>query len=112
MAAPKTVYKYIRNAMQKMGLKSGYNMRYTKHSSNKKIPLIKHVQEVKINPLLVRTKVQKQQHQGLPRHTKMGPKRGNKGKYNMEVPNSVEPFFNVEEGRKIILLSVYNMLQN
>ena len=95
-----------------MRLKSGYNMRYTKHSPNKKRPLIKHVQEVKITLFLVRTKVQKQQHQGLPRHTKMGPKRGYKGKYNMEVPNSVDPFFNVEEGLKISLLTVYNMLQN
>jgi len=95
-----------------MRLKSGYNMRYTKNSSNKKITLIKHVQEVKIMPLLVRIKVQKQQLRGLPRHTKMGPKRGYKGKYNMEVSNSVEPFFNVEEGLKISLLSVYNMLQN
>ena len=90
-----------------MRLKSGYNMRYTKNSQKKKIPLIKHVQEVKIKPLLVRTKVQKQQHQGLPRHTKMGPKRGYKEKYNMEVSNSVEPFFNVEEGLKISLFSVY-----
>ena len=42
----------------------------------------------------------------------MGPKRGYKGKYNMEVSNSVEPFFNVEEGLKIGLLSDYNKLQN
>ena len=35
-----------------------------------------------------------------------------KGEYNMEVPNSVEPFFNVEEGLKISLISVYNMLEN
>ena len=87
-------------------------MRYTKNSPNKKRPLIKHVQEVKIKLFLVRTKVQKQQHQGLPRHTKMGPKRGYKGKYNMEVSNSVEPFFNVEEGLKISLFTVCIMLQN
>ena len=42
----------------------------------------------------------------------MGPKRGYKEKYNMEVSNSVEPFFSVEEGLKISLLTVYNMLQN
>ena len=42
----------------------------------------------------------------------MGPKKENKGKYSMEVPNSVAPFFNVEEGLKITLLSVYNMLLN
>ena len=35
-----------------------------------------------------------------------------KGKYNMEVPNGVEPFFNVEEGLKISLISVYNKLEN
>ena len=35
-----------------------------------------------------------------------------KGRYNMEVPNGVEPFFNVEEGLKISLISVYNMLKN
>ena len=42
----------------------------------------------------------------------MGPKREYKGKYNMEVPNSVEPFFNVEEGLKISLLTVHEKLQN
>ena len=30
----------------------------------------------------------------------------------MEAPNNVEPFSNVEEGLKIILISVYNMLEN
>ena len=30
----------------------------------------------------------------------------------MEVPNKDEPFFNVEEGLKISLFTVYNMLQN
>ena len=43
---------------------------------------------------------------------KWGPKRGYKGKYNMEVPNSGEPFFNVEEGLKISLFSVYIRLEN
>ena len=68
---------------------------------------MKHDKGVKIWLFLVRTKVQKQKHQGLPRHAKMGPKREYKGKYNMEVPNNVEPFFNVEEGLKISLFSVY-----
>ena len=45
-------------------------------------------------------------------HAKMGPKGEYKGKYNMEVPNGVDPFFNIEEGLKIILISVYNMLKN
>ena len=35
-----------------------------------------------------------------------------KGRYNMEVPNGVAPFFNVEEGLNIRLISVYNMLKN
>ena len=43
---------------------------------------------------------------------KKGPKGEYKGKYNMEVPNGVEPFFNVEEGLKISIISVYNMLKN
>jgi len=30
----------------------------------------------------------------------------------METPNNVEPFSNVEEGLKICLISVYNMLEN
>ena len=37
---------------------------------------------------------------------KKGTKEGYKGKYGMEVPNSVEPFFNVEEGLKISLFLV------
>ena len=43
---------------------------------------------------------------------KWGPKREYKGKCSMEVPNSVDPFFNVEEGLKISLFTVYIMLQN
>ena len=42
----------------------------------------------------------------------MGPKEEYKGGYNMETPNNVEPFSNVEEGLKICLISVYNMLEN
>ena len=49
---------------------------------------------------------------GAAKAWKMGPKREYKGKYNMEVPKSVEPFFNVEEGLKISLFTVYIMLQN
>ena len=45
-------------------------------------------------------------------HAKMGPKGEYKGKYNMEVPNGVEPLLNVEEGLKISLISVYHMLEN
>ena len=41
-----------------------------------------------------------------------GRKEEYKGRYNMETPNGVEPFFNVEEGLKISLISVYNMLEN
>ena len=39
----------------------------------------------------------------------MRTKEGYKDKWHMEVPNSNEPFFNVEEGLKISLISVYNM---
>ena len=42
----------------------------------------------------------------------MGPKEEYKGEYNMEVPNSVEPFFNVEEGLKISLTSVFEHVVN
>ena len=38
---------------------------------------------------------------------KWGPKRGYNGKYYMETPNSVEPFFNVEEGLKTSNFVVY-----
>ena len=41
-----------------------------------------------------------------------GRKEEYKGRYNMEIPNGVEPFFNVEEGLKMSLISVYNMLKN
>ena len=43
---------------------------------------------------------------------KMGTKEGYNDKWHMEVPNSDEPFFNVEEGLKISLSTVYIMLQN
>ena len=43
---------------------------------------------------------------------KQGTKDGYKDKWNMEVSNNDEPFFNVEEGLKIILLTVYVVLQN
>ena len=42
----------------------------------------------------------------------MGTKEGYNDKWHMEVPNSDEPFFNVEAGLKIISLTVYIMLQN
>ena len=42
----------------------------------------------------------------------MGPKKEYKGKYSMEVPKSVKPFYNVEEGLKISLFTVYIMLLN
>ena len=35
-----------------------------------------------------------------------------KGRRNMEIPNGVEPFFNVEEGLEISLIPVINMLKN
>ena len=42
----------------------------------------------------------------------MGTKKGYNDKWHMEVPNSDEPFFNVEERLKISSLTVYNMPQN
>ena len=42
----------------------------------------------------------------------MGAKEGYNGKYNMEAPNSVEPFYNVVEGLKISQLTVHDMLRN
>ena len=48
----------------------------------------------------------------MPRHAKMGTKEGYNMKWKMEVPNSDETFFNVEEGLKISLSTVYIMLQN
>ena len=41
-----------------------------------------------------------------------GRKEEYKGRYNMEVTNGVEPFFYVDEGLKMSLISVYNMLKN
>ena len=43
---------------------------------------------------------------------KLGPNKGYNYKCHMETPNNVEPFSNVEEVLKIILISVYNMLEN
>ena len=42
----------------------------------------------------------------------MGTKEVYNDKWHMEVPNSDEPFFNVQEGLKISLFTVYIMLQN
>ena len=42
----------------------------------------------------------------------MGTKEGYNDKWHMEVPNSDEPFFNVEEGLKISLSTVNTPLQN
>ena len=42
----------------------------------------------------------------------MGTKERYNDKWHMEVPNSDEPFFNVEKGLKISLSTVYIMLQN
>ena len=42
----------------------------------------------------------------------MRPNKGLNYKCHMETPKNVEPFSNVEEGLKISLISVYNMLEN
>ena len=39
-------------------------------------------------------------------------KEGYNGRYNMEAPNKVDPFYNVVEGLQIILLTVHDTLQN
>ena len=57
---------------------------------------MKHEDRVKIGPFSVRTKVQKQKLNRLINHAKMGTKEGDNDKWHMEVPNSDEPFFNVE----------------
>ena len=67
---------------------------------------MKNDKNVKIWPLSVRTKVQKQRHNRLINHAKMGTNEGYNDKWHMEVPNSDEPFFNVEEGLKISSLTV------
>ena len=95
-----------------MRLKRGYNTKYTKYSSNSQRPLMKHDKGVKIWPISALIKVEKQNLNKLINHAKMGTKEGYNGKWYMEVPNSGEPFFNVEEGLKISLLTVYIMLQN
>ena len=42
----------------------------------------------------------------------MGTKEGYNDKWHVEVPNCDEPFFNIEEGRKVSSLTIYIMLQN
>ena len=42
----------------------------------------------------------------------MRPNKGLNYKCYMATPTNVEPFSNVEEGLKISLISVYNMLEN
>ena len=49
---------------------------------------------------------------GFQNMQKWGPKRGYNMKWHMEVPNTDETFFNIEEGLKISLFTVYIMLQN
>ena len=42
----------------------------------------------------------------------MEPKKGYKGKWKIEASNSDEPFNNIEEGLKIIHITVYDKPQN
>ena len=60
----------------KVGPKRGQNTKYTKHSSNSLRPLIKRDKGVKIWPLSVRTKVQKQNKNRLKKSCKMRQKHG------------------------------------
>ena len=72
---PQNQYTNMLEMQCKMRLKSGYNTKYTKYSTNSQSPLMKHDKGVKIWLFSVQTKVQKQQHQGLPKHAKIGTKR-------------------------------------
>ena len=98
--------------MQKWGLKERYNTKYRKGASNSEGHSMKHEEMAKIRPFLDLKIVLKWKHNRLPSHAKMGTKDGYKDKWYMEVPNSDEPFFYVEEGLKISLLTDYIMLQN
>ena len=64
----------------KMRLKRGYNTKYTKYSSKSQIPLINHDKGVKIWPLSVLIKVEKQKLNKLINHAKMETKEGCNGK--------------------------------
>ncbi|GMQ10558.1 hypothetical protein CsSME_00053509 [Camellia sinensis var. sinensis] len=62
--------------------------------------------ETKIRLFLALKIVQKWEHNRLINHAKMGTKERYNDKWHMEVPNSDEPFLNVEEGLKISLFTV------
>ena len=64
----------------KMRLKRGYNTKYTKNSSNSQRPLMKHDKGVKICPLSVLIMAEKQKHDKLTKHAKIGTKEGYNGK--------------------------------
>ena len=57
---------------------------------------MKHEEGVKIRLFSVLKRAQKQKYNRLINHAKMGTKEGYNDKWHMEVPNSDEPFFNVE----------------
>ena len=53
----------------------------------------------------------KQKLDKLKKSMQKGVKERYKDKYNMETPNKIDPFYNVVEGHKKILLTVNDMLQ-
>ena len=57
---------------------------------------MKHEEGVKIRPLSVWTKGQKQKQKRLINHAKIEPKKGYKGKWKIEASNSDDPFNNIE----------------
>ena len=57
---------------------------------------MKQAKRVKIIPLSVRIKDQKQKHHRLINHAKKGRKEGYNGKWHVEISNGDDPFNNVE----------------
>ena len=55
-------------------------MKYTKYASNSQRPSMRHGEGVKIRPLSVLLRVEKQRHNRLINHAKMGTKEGFNGK--------------------------------
>ena len=62
---------------------------------------MKHVEGVKIRPLLALTKSQNHKHKRLQNEQDLGPKVNFQERWYIEWPNEVEPFYNVVEGLKI-----------
>ena len=77
---PPKQYKNMLKMSCKIGPKRGYNTKYTKHASNRKRLLMKHDKGVKIWPLSVLIKIEKQNLNKIINYAKMGTKEGYNGK--------------------------------